>query len=105
MEQVGLVKWFDEAKGYGFITPAGGGPDIFVHYSNIKAQGFKTLVKGQQVRFEPFVGPKGPSALSVEITQDVAGSKTNRQPRSTPADNRDDYDRSLDDVSDDIDRN
>jgi len=83
MQQVGMVKWFDEAKGYGFVTPAGGGPDIFVHFSNIKVEGYKTLTKGQQVQFEAFVGPKGPSALQVEVIQDVDG--TVPQAKTPPA--------------------
>lgn len=89
MKQVGMVKWFDEAKGYGFITPAGGGPDIFVHFSNIQLEGYKTLTKGQQVQFEAFVGPKGPSALQVEITKDVDDAQKTTKPvkdaKTTPA--------------------
>jgi len=83
MEQVGMVKWFDEAKGYGFITPAGGGPDIFVHFSNIVAEGFKTLQKNQQVKFEPFVGAKGPSALQVEVISVAPVSVSSSSPDST----------------------
>ena len=48
----GTVKWFNEAKGYGFITPDNGSPDVFVHFSAIKAEGFKTLSEGQQVSFD-----------------------------------------------------
>ncbi len=60
----GKVKWFNEAKGYGFIEQEGGG-DIFVHYSAIKGEGFKTLSEGQEVQFEVVQGPKGPQASNV----------------------------------------
>ena len=61
----GSVKWFNEAKGYGFISQDNGGPDVFVHYSNITGNGFKTLKEGQQVEFEMGQGPKGPCATNV----------------------------------------
>ena len=61
----GKVKWFNEAKGYGFIEQEGGG-DIFVHYSAIKGDGFKTLAEGQEVQFEVVQGPKGPQAANVQ---------------------------------------
>lgn len=61
----GSVKWFNEAKGYGFISQDNGGPDVFVHYSNITGNGFKTLKEGQQVEFEMGQGQKGPQALNV----------------------------------------
>ncbi len=61
----GSVKWFNEAKGYGFIAQDNGGPDVFVHYSNITGNGFKTLKEGQQVEFEIGQGPKGPCATNV----------------------------------------
>ncbi len=57
--QLGTVKWFNESKGYGFISPADGGSDVFVHFSTIQADGFKTLAEGQKVQFESQVGPKG----------------------------------------------
>jgi cold shock protein len=62
----GSVKWFNEAKGYGFISQDSGGPDVFVHYSNITGNGFKTLKEGQQVEFEMGQGPKGPCATNVK---------------------------------------
>ncbi|MDP6418184.1 MAG: cold-shock protein [Candidatus Krumholzibacteria bacterium] len=60
----GKVKWFDEAKGYGFIEQETG-DDIFVHFSNIEGEGFRTLNEGQEVEFEISQGPKGPLATNV----------------------------------------
>lgn len=60
----GKVKWFNEAKGYGFITSEESG-DIFVHYSSIQGNGFKTLAEGQAVSFDIEQGPKGPKAVNV----------------------------------------
>jgi len=61
----GKVKWFNEAKGFGFIAPQDGTEDVFVHYSAITGTGFKTLEEGQSVSFEPIRGPKGWSAQNV----------------------------------------
>lgn len=61
----GKVKWFNESKGYGFIEPDGGGRDVFVHYSAIQGEGYKTLSEGQQVEFEITQGEKGPQAANV----------------------------------------
>ena len=60
----GTVKWFNESKGFGFIEQASG-PDVFVHFSAIKSEGFKTLAEGQQVEFTVSQGPKGPQAENV----------------------------------------
>lgn len=61
----GTVKWFNEQKGYGFITPDGGSKDIFVHFSNIAIDGFKTLKDGQRVEFDSAEGRKGLEATNV----------------------------------------
>ena len=61
----GTVKWFNEAKGFGFISQDNGGADVFVHFSAIQGGGFKTLAEGQPVTYEVENGPKGPQATSV----------------------------------------
>jgi CspA family cold shock protein len=63
----GTVKWFNDAKGYGFITPAEGGKDLFVHHSNIIGNGYKSLAEGAQVTFEQREGSKGIEAYDVSI--------------------------------------
>ncbi len=63
----GTVKWFNGEKGFGFITPTGGGADVFVHYSEIDASGFRTLEDGQHVEFEIGQGQKGPQATGVRV--------------------------------------
>jgi len=63
----GTVKWFNDAKGYGFITPDSGGKDFFVHHSGISGSGFKTLAEGAKVEFEPAEGQKGPEARNVVV--------------------------------------
>ena len=62
----GTVKWFNEAKGFGFITPQDGSKDVFVHYSAIAGSGFRSLSEGQRVSFEIQQGPKGPAAANVQ---------------------------------------
>jgi CspA family cold shock protein len=66
----GTVKWFNDAKGYGFIQPDGGGKDVFVHHSSIAGEGFKTLAEGAKVEFEPQEGQKGPEAGNVRALAD-----------------------------------
>ena len=65
MKTTGTVKWFNEAKGFGFITPDGGAKDCFVHHTAIQGQGFKTLAEGEKVEFEIVEGQKGPAAQNV----------------------------------------
>ena len=63
--QTGTVKWFDDGKGYGFITPEGGGKDLFAHFSEIRADGFKSLRENQRVEFEVKQGQKGLQAANI----------------------------------------
>jgi cold shock protein len=63
----GTVKWFNGEKGFGFITPDGGNTDVFVHYSEIDAGGFRSLDEGQRVEFEVGQGQKGPQATGVRV--------------------------------------
>jgi CspA family cold shock protein len=62
----GKVKWFNDAKGFGFITPDNGGADVFAHFSQIQSNGFKSLQEGQSVRFEVVMGPKGEQASNIQ---------------------------------------
>ena len=64
-EKKATVKWFNDSKGYGFLTPSDGGKDLFVHMSEIKMEGFKTLKEGQEVDYEEGVSDKGPCATNV----------------------------------------
>ncbi|MGD8111671.1 transcription antiterminator/RNA stability regulator CspE [Vibrio sp. TRT 21S02] len=63
----GSVKWFNETKGFGFITPDNGGADVFVHFRAIESDGFKTLAEGQKVAFNVEQGGKGPQAANVTV--------------------------------------
>jgi len=63
----GTVKWFNDAKGYGFIAPEDGGKDLFVHHTNIAGEGFKTLSENARVEYEEREGQKGPEAINVQL--------------------------------------
>ncbi|EDW7846894.1 cold shock-like protein CspC [Salmonella enterica] len=78
----GQVKWFNESKGFGFITPADGSKDVFVHFSAIQGNGFKTLAEGQNVEFEIQDGQKGPAAVNVSYLIDTTDlMRLSRQPQ------------------------
>ena len=63
----GIVKWFNDAKGFGFITPDEGGEDLFAHFSAIQSSGFKSLQENQRVQFDVTTGPKGKQASNIQI--------------------------------------
>lgn len=70
MSTVGTVKWFNETKGFGFITPDGGGSDVFIHFNSINGKGFRTLNEGQKVEFDIEQGQKGPQATNCSVIQE-----------------------------------
>ncbi|MDY6821817.1 MAG: cold shock domain-containing protein [Deferribacterota bacterium] len=78
MSYKGTVKWFNDSKGYGFITSSDG-KDVFVHYSAISAQGFKTLKEGDEVTFDIIDGPKGPQASNVSIIKQARSTQKRDQ--------------------------
>ena len=63
----GTVKWFNDAKGFGFITPEDGSADVFAHFSAIASDGFRSLTEGQQVTYDVESGPKGPQAANIQV--------------------------------------
>ena len=66
---IGTVKWFNNAKGYGFVTPEDSEQDVFIHFSSIEMDGYKTLKEGQRVQFEINEGPKGPHAARLQAVE------------------------------------
>jgi CspA family cold shock protein len=66
-KETGIVKWFNEGKGFGFIAPDGGGKDLFAHFKEIQRTGFKTLLVNQRVEFEVTQGQKGPRASNIRV--------------------------------------
>lgn len=77
----GRVKWFNNAKGYGFILPEAGEEDLFVHYSSIQMDGYKTLKAGQLVSYDILEGPKGSHAINIQALDDAAES--NHEPSNS----------------------
>jgi CspA family cold shock protein len=76
----GTVKWFNDAKGFGFISPKDGSADVFVHYTAINTGGgFKTLAENQLVEFDTVSGPKGPQAANVRVAGGAEGSSKHRE--------------------------
>jgi CspA family cold shock protein len=67
--EFGTVKWFNNEKGYGFITPEAGGKDLFAHHSDIVGSGYKSLEENQRVSFEVLAGEKGPQAKNIKVVQ------------------------------------
>jgi len=65
--ETGTVKWFNDTKGFGFITPENGGDDLFAHFSEIQSDGFKSLTENQKVSFEVTTGPKGDQASGIQV--------------------------------------
>mgnify|MGYP006150729295 FL=1 len=76
--QTGTVNWFNNAKGFGFILPEGGGADVFAHYSTINMDGYKTLKAGQPVTFDTVNGPKGLHATNIQAALDSADNSNPR---------------------------
>ncbi len=81
---IGKVKWFNDLKGFGFIEPEGGGPDVFAHFSAIDMDGFKTLKEGARVSYEVDQGPKGLLALKIR-TEPEGDGMAGAQPPAAPA--------------------
>lgn len=81
----GTVKWFNAAKGFGFIEQDGGGPDVFAHFSNIAAQGFRELLEGQKVTFDIAPGQKGPTAENIVPSYGISLSDASCGTETRPA--------------------
>lgn len=78
---LGTVKWFNDAKGFGFIEPEQGGADVFAHFSAIQMNGFRTLRQGERVNFELVDGPKGQLAQNIKPVEAVRGAPVAAQPQ------------------------
>ncbi len=78
----GQVKWFNNAKGFGFILPDEGGDDLFAHYSSIAMEGYKTLKAGQLVSFDPAEGPKGMHAANIKVIGEAPGEASEQESES-----------------------
>jgi len=82
---VGTVKWFNDAKGFGFIQPEGGGADVFAHFSAVQMEGFRTLKQGTRVSFEIVQGPKGDLAQNITPLADAQVDSATVRPREQAA--------------------
>lgn len=81
----GKVKWFNDAKGFGFIEPEGGGADVFAHFSAVQMDGFRTLKQGSRVSYDLVKGPKGDLAQNIRAAEDAEASAHETAGRATPA--------------------
>ncbi|MEY3273396.1 MAG: cold shock protein [Pseudomonadota bacterium] len=84
---IGIVKWFNDAKGFGFIEPEGGGADVFAHFSAVQMDGFRTLKQGSRVSYELVQGPKGDLAQNIRPESGAEDSEASQAavPRRTPS--------------------
>ena len=81
---IGTVKWFNDAKGFGFIEPEGGGADVFAHFSAVQMDGFRTLKQGCRVSYELTQGPKGDLAQNIRLLDEPMPATTDRRPAHRP---------------------
>lgn len=81
---IGTVKWFNDAKGFGFIEPEGGGADVFAHFSAVQMDGFRTLKQGSRVSYELTQGPKGDLAQNIRLVDEALDAAVDRRPAYRP---------------------
>jgi cold shock protein len=81
---IGTVKWFNDAKGFGFIEPEGGGADVFAHFSAVQMDGFRTLKQGCRVSYELTQGPKGDLAQNIRLVDEPVDAAADRRPAHRP---------------------
>jgi cold shock protein len=81
---IGTVKWFNDAKGFGFIEPEGGGADVFAHFSAVQMDGFRTLKQGCRVSYELTQGPKGDLAQNIRLVDEPVDAVVDRRPVHRP---------------------